>query len=196
MSGGFPWRMALFISIALNLIVLSMAVGAYIAGARLQRPVAEQMHPQLPRTPSSRAFMGALSPDARRAVRERLLQNGPALRAAREAALRARQHVFEVARQEPYDAAAVKQAFAAMRAADAALTTHFHDNVADALAQLSAVDRRTALDAARALPDPPEGDTTGATAPASEQRPPAATERRRERLQRWRERRRAQESTP
>lgn len=199
---GFPWRTALFISLALNLIIVSTAVGAYFAGARLQRPAAEPAQAEeAPQAPGARAFMLALPPDARRAVRERLLQNVGAMRAEREASVQARLRVYEVARQEPYNAEAVKQAFAAMRAADAALVTHFHNDVADALTGLDPDDRRAALDAARAFAGPGatvrDGAAPGAALRNGEQRPlQDAAERRRERRERWRQRLRGEDSTP
>lgn len=197
----FPWRTALFISLALNLIIVSVGVGAYVSGARLQRP-APATQAELPRAPGARAFMLALPQEARRVVRERLVQDAPAMREQRLASVQARLRVYEVARQEPYDAEAVKQAFAAMRASDAALAAHFHDQVADALAGLNAEDRRAALDAARAFASPGAVTRGGedAAAPGAalgEQRAlPDAAERRRERRERWRQRLRGEDSTP
>ncbi|MBC7769032.1 MAG: periplasmic heavy metal sensor [Phycisphaerales bacterium] len=159
-SGGFPWRTALFVSLAINLVLVSLAIGAAASGARLERPA--QTEEALSRLPGPRAFMQALPPDARREVRRDLARSLVELRTQRRASREARLALYEAARQEPYDVARVREAFANVRAADAATAAGFQDGVATALGRLSPQDRRMALEAMMRRPQrrgaPSEGD--------------------------------------
>lgn len=143
-AGGFPWRTALFVSVAINLVVISIATGAFLSGARLERPSQEA---PLARLAASRAFMQALPPEARRELRRGLAGSLLDMREHRRASQRARLALYEAAGAEPYDLARVRAAFADVRAADAELAASFQDSVAEALGRLSAEERRQALDA-------------------------------------------------
>lgn len=142
-ASGFPWRTALFVSLALNLVLISAAVGALASGARLERPVAQAM----PRALGQRAFMEALPEQARRDLRRDLATSVIDMRAQRRAARQARLALLEAARAEPYDVTRVRAAFTEVRAADIAVAAAFHDSVADALGKLQPDERRGALDA-------------------------------------------------
>jgi uncharacterized membrane protein len=143
-ASGFPWRTALFVSLAFNLVLVSAAVGAFASGARLERPVAAQAGP---RALGQRAFMDALPEEARRELRRDLAASLVGMRTQRRAARQARLALFEAARAEPYDVARVRAAFADVRAADAEVVGAFHESVAEAFGRLDPEERRTALDA-------------------------------------------------
>jgi len=143
---GFPWRTALFLSLALNLVVISAVVGAVASGARLERPL-QQAPAAGPAAVTPRAFMQALPPESRRIMRRALTGAAVDLREQRAAARAARLELYEASRAEPYDVERVRAAFAATRAADAAIISRLHDTVADALGRIDAEDRRVAVDA-------------------------------------------------
>ncbi|MES1200047.1 MAG: periplasmic heavy metal sensor [Pseudomonadota bacterium] len=142
----FPWRTALFISLAFNLIIISGAIGAYAAGARIERPSAGG-DAAVSSFPGPRAFMQALPPQARREVRRDLVRTFFTAHAEREEARNARIALFQAARAEPYDPQRVAAAFARVRAADAAVAARFQDSVAQSLARMDAEQRHAALDA-------------------------------------------------
>lgn len=185
----FPWRTALFISLAVNLILISAAIGAFATGARLSRP-AEVQEPvaaeALPsRLASTRAFMQALPPETRRTLRRELARELIAMREERNAAREARLALYQAASAEPYDAARVRAAFAAVREADAVLLAGFHNALADGLARISETDRAAALEAMqRGRPIREEG-----VEPAPDGAEPTREERRQRMRERWRERR-------
>lgn len=143
---GFPWRTTLFISLALNLLVIGAVAGAYGAGVRLQRDNPQAV---VDRMPGPRAFMAALPPAARLKVRAELVRSWDQSRQLREQAGQARRDAFAAAAAEPYDAARVRAAFAHLRAADQAAIGVFHDNVIAAFGEMTPEERHQALDALR-----------------------------------------------
>lgn len=184
----FPWRTALFISVGLNLILVSAIVGAFLSGARLQQPSAQVSEsPQIgERLAGQRAFMAALPPETRVRLRRELARDLIAMRAERSAAFSARAALYEAARAEPYDAARVRAAFAEVRQADAVLLEGFHSSLSEALGRLDAEDRAAALEAlSRRQTAAPED-----VAPPGPgmQRPPLTPEQRQERREQFRER--------
>lgn len=184
----FPWRTALFISLALNLIVVSAVVGAYLSGARLARPGETQA---VQRLAGQRAFMRALPPEVRASLREDLVREGMDLRDERAAARQARVELFNAARAEPYDPARVRAAFAAVRAADGVLVENFHDTLSESFGRISAADRAAALDAlAQQYPrgDRPPIERQGVEEGAAPGAPVVDEQTRRERRERMRER--------
>jgi uncharacterized membrane protein len=184
----FPWRTALFVSLALNLVLISAAVGAFASGARLERPAESTVEaPMPPRLAGQRAFMMALPPDVRAALRRELAGEVIGMREQRAAARQARLDLFEAARAEPYDPARVRNGFAAVRAADGAVLEGFHDALADALGRIDTADRATALDALGRAAAP--GPDTQRAAPADDAplTPEAIEQRRQERRERFRE---------
>lgn len=143
---GFPWRTTLFISLALNLLVIGAVAGAYGAGVRLQRDTAQAV---VERMPGPRAFMAALPPGARVKVRAELTRSWDQSRQLRQQAQQARRDAFDAAAAEPFDAARVRAAFARLRAADQATIAVFHDNVVAAFATMTPAERAQALQALR-----------------------------------------------
>jgi uncharacterized membrane protein len=187
---GFPWRALLFVSAALNLLVVGAVAGAYGAGVRRERQSAQAV---VARRPGPRAFMAALPPPTRAKMRQELAASWERSRELRHAAVEARRDAFATAASEPYDATRVKAAFARLRAADQAAIGVFHDNVADAFARLTPAERREALDALRrATPAArariaPANDAAAAPGQSADDRHLTPREQRRER---WLERRR------
>lgn len=141
---GFPLRTTLFASLAVNLLLIGGGVGAYLAGVRLEKPMA-QAPPAQP--PGQRAFMAALPPEVRGDVREEMVRTWSDQRPARERARDTRQRTLDVLRTEPYDAAAMRQAFADARAADGSVLQAYQDSVADAFARMTPAQRRAVADA-------------------------------------------------
>ncbi|MGE0740736.1 MAG: periplasmic heavy metal sensor [Hyphomonadaceae bacterium] len=143
---GFPWRAAFFVSLALNLVIASAAIGAVATGARLQRADSGSA---FPRVANARAFMQALPPRERREMRRELARRLLETREQRLAAREAREAMFEAAAAEPYDPDRVRAAFAASRAADAVVTAEAQEAVIEALGRMAPQQRRDALNAVR-----------------------------------------------
>jgi uncharacterized membrane protein len=147
----FPWRTLLFVSAAINLVLIGGAIGAYSAGARFERPAVHRNDP--PPTPAfsgqQRLFLAAMPPEVRARMREEMVQGAAQSRQLRQTAAQARRDAFEAAAQEPYDAARVKQAFARMRQADQDVVGVFHDRVADTFAAMTPAERRATLESLR-----------------------------------------------
>lgn len=148
-EGRFPWRTLLFVSAAVNLLGLGAVVGAVGAGVRLQREAPEAL---VERIPGPRAFLTALPPETRAKVRQELVRSWADSRALRQEALQARREAFAAAMAEPYDTARVRTAFARLRVADQAAIGVFHDDIAEAFAELSPEERRAALESLRRAP--------------------------------------------
>jgi uncharacterized membrane protein len=175
---GFPWRTLLFLSVALNLLVIGAVAGAWGAGVRLQREVGDAV---VSRMPGPRAFLQALPPETREIMRRELADSWTESRELRRAALQARRDAFAAAASEPYDTERVRAAFVRLREADQRAIGVFHDNVVEAFARLTPEQRREAMQAlARAAPArrqdiAPVNDAGESVAPAQDDA--AATER-------------------
>ena len=145
MSGGM--KALLFVSLAVNLLIVGAVAGGLFAGLHLARggPAAALGE----RIPGPRAFMAALPGEVRAQLRDDLIQGGTETREARAAARQARVAVFEAMGAEPYDSERVRQAFAHQREADTAVAAAFHDRVAGSFARLTPEQRHAALDALR-----------------------------------------------
>lgn len=135
-------RTALFVSLAANLLLAGVIGGAVLSNARHDRVAAQQA---VMRSPNARAILQALPPDRAQGVREKVIAAFREGRAERQEARRARVEAFRVANADVYDPAAVKAAFARLRAADGKVAGRFQDTVADALAELSVEERRAVL---------------------------------------------------
>jgi uncharacterized membrane protein len=188
----FPWRTVLFISLALNLLLVGAAAGAWGAGVRLEREASRGA--VVERMPGPRAFLRALPPETRAIMRAELADSWGASREARQAAIQARRDAFAAAATEPYDQARVRAAFQRLRAADQAAIAVFHDNVAEAFGTLTPEQRRVALEALRhaapaARRDAAPREDGAAPAALSTEERQTMRERREERRERWRQRR-------
>ncbi|MBX3430770.1 MAG: periplasmic heavy metal sensor [Hyphomonadaceae bacterium] len=188
----FPWRTLLFVSLALNLLVVGAVAGAWGAGVRIQRDASQGAIVE--RLPGPRAFLRALPSETRAVMRQELVSSWQDSRETREAAMQARREAFAAMAAEPYDAARVRAAFERLRAADQAAIAVFHNNVIEAFGELTPEQRREAL---QALRDAAPATRNGA-APTEESAAPAVLtpeqretlqQRRDERRERWRQRR-------
>lgn len=142
---GFPWKTTAIAALALNFVLIGAGVGAVAAGARLMPPGAPGPGMGTGGGAMARSVLESL-PEARRAEVRALFGQG--LRAAapeRRAARQARIAAFKAAMAEPYDGAAVRAAFAEMRAADGAALSKFDDNLVEVLGKLTPQERRAAL---------------------------------------------------
>jgi len=188
----FPWRTLLFVSVAINLLVIGAAVGAYSAGVRVQRESGEAI---VARAPGVRAFLAAVPAEARPQLRREFGESWRETRELRRAAMEARREAYEAAATEPYDAARVRAAYANLRAADQAVIGVFHDNVADAFADLTPEQRRDVLERLRRAPPAareglaPADDEAGDGVAVDGEDREALRERLQERRRAWRERR-------
>lgn len=133
----FPWRIALFVSLALNVLL----IGA-IVGWRLERLSAREAEP-----PARGAFMASLTPQERAELRRTLRAAFFETREERHAARRERAALMELATAETYDAAAVREALRRTRAAEMTLLSRIDDAVVAALAELPPEQRRAAVEA-------------------------------------------------
>lgn len=200
----FPWRTLLFVSLAVNLLMIGAVAGAVIAGVRVQRENPEAL---VARMPGVRAFIAATPAEARSAVRRELVRSWQESRDARQSAIQARREAFAATTAEPFDAERVRAAFARLREADQAAIGVFHNNMIDAFATLTPEQRQSTIEALRAAAPaarpslmPAEDGAVGAPVIAPglrEQREPLSRGERRERLrERWRERRAQQREEP
>jgi uncharacterized membrane protein len=134
------WRTIALVSLALNLLIAGTALGGYAAGARFSPPGADRGPSRAERP--IRAIIAAVEPERRPAVRREIARTFAAAREARKEARDARMSLTQTIRAEPYDVAAVRAAFARMRAADQALAQRFQDLTADQLAAMTPEERR------------------------------------------------------
>jgi uncharacterized membrane protein len=135
-------RTALFASLAINLLLVGVVGGAAISNLRHDRIAAEKA---VARAPNMRALMDSLPPERAQTIRSDVVKTWREAREERRAARAARIELYRIAGAEPYDAAAVKAAFARMRAADGEVTRQFHEVVADSMAKLTSEERREML---------------------------------------------------
>jgi uncharacterized membrane protein len=136
----FPVRTLLFVSVAINLLLVGAAIGVAASGARLHRGVAP---PGV--GPGPRAFMGALPPEKAEDIRKRLTAAWQANAPERDAARAARLEVFRLVSQDKFDEPALRAALAQVRAADARLTEKNQDAVIAVLKDLEPRQRVVAL---------------------------------------------------
>lgn len=137
-------RWALLISLAVNLLLIGAAVGVGLGEARHRK---ERSVAAVSSTPTMRAVLAALPPERAAQVQAKVAD---AWRAAREEREQARDANLEVARligAETYDRAAVSAALSRMRAANSRVAGRFHEVVAEAMANMTAAERRTLLQA-------------------------------------------------
>lgn len=135
-------RTALFVSLAVNLLLVGVVGGAALSNYRQDRATAQKA---VARAPNMRALMDSLPPERAQAIRSEVVNTWREARDERRAARLARMEVYRLAGEEPYDVAAVKAAFARMRAADGEVARQFQDVVADSMVKLTVEERREVL---------------------------------------------------
>ncbi|HVZ98746.1 MAG TPA: periplasmic heavy metal sensor [Caulobacterales bacterium] len=138
-----PWRTLLFVSVALNLLLIGLGAGMFLGGAgRDAAPISAEGRVLAPR-----AILAALPDDARRPLRRTMVQAWRASAEERAGLRQANAEVLRLLRADAYDAAAMRAALERQRAAAGASTAVFHDAAADAFAALTPAQRRTVADA-------------------------------------------------
>jgi len=103
-------KIALALSVALNLAVAGLAVGAWLGDGR---------HHGMPRDMSFGPFSAALDDTDRRAIRKALMERLGEFREQRAAARAEFETLLATLRADPFDAAALKAALAALEARNA-----------------------------------------------------------------------------
>ena len=112
-------KIALVVSLALNLLVVGLIAGAMIRHDREERGERDRARVETPRDFVRSPFLGALEPDERRAVGRELMAAEGSIRENR-AELRARfERLLEAIRAEPFDRAAVEAVLDEQRAVGA-----------------------------------------------------------------------------
>lgn len=185
----FPWRTALFVSLALNLLAVGAVAGALWAGVRVERGALSAGAPEaVERMPGTRAILRRLPENARQELHRQMAASAAETSALREASWQVRREAYEIAASEPYDIVGVRAAFTRLREADQAAIAAFHDDFTQALASLSATQRSEALASLRRVPGgwrerPERGEPPEAAPRPSE----ALREKMRERRERLRQ---------
>jgi uncharacterized membrane protein len=166
------WKIAIAVSLALNLFLVGSMVGVLVVGLRA---FGEHAEVRRGRGPDLSAAFQALPESRRQAFREvmraQALSAGPDLREAAAA----RRQATQLMAAEPYDAAAVSDALARARAADGRARARIDATLATRLAEFSPQERALF---ARVMTRGPEGrrGRRGGPPPAPQpaQPPPAA----------------------
>jgi uncharacterized membrane protein len=135
-------RWALFISLAVNLLLVGAIVGVALGEMRHEK---QRASAAVARAPNMRAILDALPPERAAEVQGKVAEAWRAAKEERKGSRQAREAVAGVVAAETYDRAAAGAAFARMRAADARVTERFHDVVADAMTSMTVEERRALL---------------------------------------------------
>jgi uncharacterized membrane protein len=130
-------RIALAVSVALNLAVAGLALGAMLNDGPPRG---------MPRDLSFGPFTEAFSAEDRRALREAFRDRMPGFRASREAARAEFQALIEVLRTDPVDPAALNAALIAIETRNAERLELGRSLIEARLLQMSAADRRAYAD--------------------------------------------------
>lgn len=129
-------KIALAVSVALNLAVVGFAVGAWLGGG----------HRDMPRDLSFGPFSEALDDSDRRAIRRSLLDRVGEFRTDRAEARAEFETLLVTLRADPFDAGAIKAALAAIEARNAERLELGRDLIETRLIEMSADDRRRFAD--------------------------------------------------
>ena len=125
-------KIALALSVALNLAVAGLAVGAWLGDGR---------HHGMPRDMSFGPFSAALDDTDRRAIRKALMERLGEFREQRDAARAEFEALLVALRADPFDAGALKTALAALEARNAERLELGRSLIETRLIEMSAEDR-------------------------------------------------------
>lgn len=114
--GGRAVRVVLALSLALNLLVAGMVLGAFVTGGWGGGGPGERAGRV---SPAASAFVGALEPEQRRALGRALAAERELLRATRREMRARAEEALRLLRSDPFDAAAFAALLADQRAAQA-----------------------------------------------------------------------------
>lgn len=131
-SSGRGLKIALAVSVALNLAVAGIVAGAWLR---------EGSNRSAPRDLSFGPFSEALSPDDRRALRKALVDRAPGFRDARKAAQAEFAALLAALRSRPFEPAAVQSALAAIEARNAGRLELGRSLIEARIAEMSEADR-------------------------------------------------------
>ena len=130
-------KIALALSVALNLAVAGLAVGAWLGGGG---------HRDMPRDMSFGPFSEALDSSDRRAIRRALLERMGEFRASRAEARAEFATLLDSLRADPFDPEAMKTALAAIEARNAQRLELGRSLIERRLIEMSDADRRAFAD--------------------------------------------------
>jgi uncharacterized membrane protein len=130
-------KIALALSVALNLAVAGLAVGAWLGGGG---------HRDMPRDMSFGPFSEALDSSDRRAIRRALLERMGEFRASRAEARAEFETLLDSLRADPFDPAVMKTALAAIEARNAQRLELGRSLIETRLIEMSDADRRAFAD--------------------------------------------------
>ncbi len=130
-------KIALALSVALNLAVAGLAVGAWLGGGG---------HRDMPRDMSFGPFSEALDSSDRRAIRRALLERMGEFRASRAEARAEFATLLDSLRADPFDPEAMKTALAAIEARNAQRLELGRSLIETRLIEMSDADRRAFAD--------------------------------------------------
>jgi uncharacterized membrane protein len=138
---------------------VNLALGGLIAGQFLRAEQAKQQAQReaVMRLPNVRNLAAVLPPERADTFRETIAAEWRAAREQRLVARDARRALGEAMRKEPFDEAAVRAAFANVRAADAAVQARFHDATIRVFATMTVTEREAAIKALMRPPRPRPG---------------------------------------
>ena len=130
-------KIALALSVALNLAVAGLALGAWLGGGG---------HRDMPRDMSFGPFSEALDSSDRRAIRRALLDRLGEFRTSRTEARAEFETLLQTLRADPFDAQAMKAALAAIETRNAERLELGRSLIETRLIEMSAKDRRAFAD--------------------------------------------------
>lgn len=126
-------KIALAISVALNLAVAGMVAGAFLSG--------DGPHKGMPRDLGFGPFSEALSPEDRRALRKAFMDKAPDFHATRDASRAEFEALLATLRATPFDPAALTVALTAIQTRNADRLDLGRSLIETRLAQMSDADR-------------------------------------------------------
>jgi uncharacterized membrane protein len=140
MKRNWNWtKTLLVVSLALNLAVAGIVAGSAFAHKRGDRP-------EMGFGGGLRPYVASLPDSQRQHVRDRLLRNREAIRAARQELRQSEQAVRAAMTAAPFDANALNAAFAAQRSVYDGIAANGHHALVEVLAGMSDAERSQFID--------------------------------------------------
>jgi len=154
----------LVLSLALNTFFIGLATGGKLASDRWANGLRDRLgieagmrggpHQGMPPELDPRALARMMPDSAREDVRGLLAERGPEIRDLFENSMRTRALAFDAMRAEPFDQAALVEAFGASRQADMAAEQAIHELIVEIVTGLSSEERaQIGTDLGQRFPD-------------------------------------------
>jgi len=154
----------LVLSLAINTFFIGLAVGGKLTSDRWTDGMRDRLgleagprggpHQGMPPDLDPRALTRMLPESAREEIRGLLAERGPEIRDLFENSMRTRAMAFDAMRAEPFDQAALVEAFAASRQADSTANQAIHDLTVEIVAGLTNEERaQIGTDLGQRFPD-------------------------------------------